>query len=151
MATEFIIKKGRSTALFDEAGKCRIAQEKLIENGWYLTTDTAEVYVALRSDEDGLLYLRKLNNCDIDNDLDLSSFEDRLDALEADRTHEHGYRADFPVKGELNHIYIANDEKRTYVYSETGYVHIADKFDYTDHDNDPETPDIRIIYGGSAE
>ena len=71
MATEFIIKKGRSTSLFNEDGNCRIPQDKLIENGWYLTTDTAEVYVALRStpgDFSSDLVLRKLNECDVDTD-----------------------------------------------------------------------------------
>lgn len=151
MATEFIIKKGRSTVLFDETGNCRIAPEKLIENGWYLTIDTAEVYVALRSSEDGLLHLRKLNECNVDTDLDLSSFEDRLDALEADRTHVYGYRKSFPDAGERDHMYIAEDEHRTYMFVNGRYIHIADNFDSEDHDGNPETPEARIIYGGSAE
>jgi hypothetical protein len=151
MATEFIIKKGRSSVLFDDNGACRISQEKLIENGWYLTTDTAEVYVALRSSEDNLLHLRKLNECDVNNDLDLSSFEDRLDALEVERTHVYGYRKDFPAIGERDHMYIAEDEHRTYIFANERYIHIADNFDSEDHDNDPETPEVRVIYGGSAE
>ena len=151
MATEFIIKKGRSSVLFDDSGACRIAQEKLIENGWYLTTDTAEVYVALRSSEDNLLHLRKLNECDVDNDLDLSSFEDRLEALEAERTHVYGYRKDFPITGERDHMYIAEDDHRTYIFADGRYIHIADNFDSEDHDSNPETPEVRVIYGGSAE
>lgn len=141
---EFVIKKGHSSRLFG------IPQEQLIENGWYLTTDTAEVYVALKQEATGLLELKRINECNIDSDLDLESFEDRLQSLEADHTHVHGYRSNFPEVGEINHIYVANDEKRTYVYTKAGYTHIADTLDYTDHDNDSSTPEVRIIYGGSA-
>lgn len=144
MANEFIIKKGHSSRLG------LIAQDDLIENGWYLTTDTAEVYVALRQDN-GLLALKKLNDCDIDNDLDLESFESRLEALEADHSHAYGYKKDFPAVGEVNHLYIAADTKRTYVFTNGVYLPIADQFDYTDHDDNAETPEVRIIYGGSAE
>lgn len=144
MANEFIIKKGHSSRLG------LIAQDDLVENGWYLTTDTAEVYVALRQDS-GLLALKKLNDCDIDNDLDLESFESRLEALEADHSHAYGYRKDFPAVGEANHLYIAADTKRTYVFTNGVYLPIADQFDYTDHDDNAETPEVRIIYGGSAE
>ena len=150
MAADFIIKKGRSTTLFDTYGNCRIDQDKLIENGWYLCIDTAEVYVALRQD-DGLLELKKINECDVDHDFDIESFEDRLTALEVDHTHIYGYRNDFPVVGERDHMYIAEDECRTYIFSGGRYIHIADKFDTEDHDNNPETPEVRIIYGGSAD
>jgi hypothetical protein len=143
MANEFIIKKGHSSRLN------LIAQEDLIENGWYLTTDTAEVYVALRQ-ANGLLALKKINDCDIDNDLDLDSFESRLQALEAERTHVYGYRKDFPSEGERDHMYIAEDQKRTYIYCNNTYLPIADQFDYTDHDNNSNTPEVRIIYGGAA-
>lgn len=148
MATDFIIKKGHSSRLG------LIAQSDLVENGWYLTTDTAEVYVALRSipgDSSSDLVLRKLNECDIDNDLNLDSFETRLQALEAERTHVYGYRKDFPTVGERDHMYIAEDEHRTYMFADGRYIHIADKFDSEDHDHDPETPEVRVIYGGSAE
>ena len=148
MAQDFVIKKGHSSRLK------LIAQDDLIENGWYLTTDTAEVYVALRSipgDASSPLTLKKLNECNIDNDLNLESFETRLQALEADRTHVYGYRKDFPAQGQHDHTYIAEDEHRTYIFVYDRYIHIADKFDTEDHDNDPETPEVRIIYGGSAE
>ena len=144
MANEFIIKKGHSSRLG------LIAQEDLIENGWYLTTDTAEVYVALRQ-SNGLLELKKINECNIDTDLDLESFETRLNKLEADHTHMYGYRKDFPAVGEVNHLYVATDQKKTYVFTMGTYMPIADQFDYTDHDDNPETPEVRIIYGGSAD
>jgi hypothetical protein len=143
MANDFIIKKGHSTRLG------LIAQEDLIENGWYLTTDTAEVYVALRQ-SNGLLELKKINECNIDTDLDLESFETRLESLEADHTHMYGYRKDFPKTGEVNHLYVAADQKKTYVFTMGQYLPIADQFDYTDHDNNSETPEVRIIFGGSA-
>ena len=151
MAADFIIKKGRSTTLFDIDGNCRIPQEKLIENGWYLTTDTAEVYVALRQTS-GLLELKKINDCDTETDFpEMESFEERLTALEAEHTHVYGYRKDFPLAGKRDHMYVAEDEHRTYIYADNRYIHIADKFDTEDHDDDPETPEVRIICGGSAE
>ena len=142
--TDFIIKKGHSSRLG------LIAQDDLIENGWYLTTDTAEVYVALRQDN-GKLELKRINECDIDTDLDLESFETRLEALEADHTHTYGYRKDFPDIGEVNHLYVAADQKKTYVFTQGKYLPIADQFDYTDHDDNSETPEVRIICGGTAE
>lgn len=144
MANEFIIKKGHSSRLG------LIAQDDLIENGWYLTTDTAEVYVALRQDN-GLLELKKINECNIDTDLDIESFETRLHALEAARTHVYGYKKAFPTVGERDHMYVAEDEHRTYIYADNRYIHIADKFDTEDDDNDPETPEVRVIFGGTAD
>lgn len=154
MATDFIIKKGRSTVLFDENGACKISQEKLIVNGWYLTTDTAEVYVCLEFD--GVRQLKKLNECNTDIDFpELDSFEERLTALEdaknEDNVESIGYRAGFPEQGILNRLYIANDEKRTYIYTKNGYLPIADQFDTIDHDEDKNTPEVRIIFGGTAD
>ena len=74
MAQDFIIKKGHSSRLG------LIEQDDLIENGWYLTTDTAEVYVALRQ-ASGLLELKKINECDID--IDFEAFETKLQSFEA--------------------------------------------------------------------
>ena len=145
MAQDFIIKKGHSSRLFT------LTQEQLIENGWYLTLDTAEVYVALRQNS-GLLELKKINECNTNTDFEgLESFEERLTALEADRTHVYGYRKGFPAVGEHDHMYIAEDEHRTYMYVGDRYIHIADKFDTEDHDGDSETPEVRVIYGGSAD
>lgn len=62
MATQFQIKKGLSTDLFDSQGNCRLI--KKVEGCWYLTTDTAEVFVCLRSipgDEASDLVLKRLN------------------------------------------------------------------------------------------
>ena len=141
MAQDFIIKKGHSS---------RLAQAELIENCWYLTTDTAEVFVALKQNN-GTLELKKINECNIDTDLDLESFEGRIKKLEAERTHIYGYRKLFPLTGERDHFYIAEDEHRTYIWTNERYIHIADSFDYVDHDDNSDTPEVRIIYGGSAD
>jgi hypothetical protein len=150
MATEFKILRGKKSTLIDENGVALIPEEKLVNGYWYLTNDTAEVYVALEID--GRLQLKKINECDVNNDFpSMDSFEARLDSLEADHTHAYGYRKDFPAVGEVNHLYIAADTKRTYVYTNNAYLPIADQFDYTDHDANVETPAVRIIFGGNAE
>jgi hypothetical protein len=138
------------STLIDENGVALIPEEKLVNGYWYLTNDTAEVFVCLEID--GHLTLKKINECNIDNDFpEMESFESRLSKLEEDHTHTYGYRKDFPAEGELNHLYIAEDQKRTYIFSNNMYLPIADRFDTEDHDNDPETPEIRVIFGGSAE
>ena len=141
MATEFIIKKGRSTVLFDENGSCRIPSDKLIENGWYLTTDTAEVYVALRID--GVFQLKKLNECNTDIDFpELDSFEDRLSALESeDKLHTYGYRKDFPSTGADGHMYVAVDEQQSYVWFNNAYIPVGGS----------EYEEPTIIFGGTAD
>lgn len=150
MATEFKILRGYKDNLVDEYGNSKLPPKKLINGYWYLTNDTAEVYVALEID--GVLQLKKINDCDINSDFSaLESFESRLEALEADRTHVYGYRKDFPVNGQRDHLYIAADEHRTYVFVYDQYIPIADKFESEDHDNDPSTPEVRVIYGGSAD
>jgi hypothetical protein len=45
---------------------------------------------------------------------------------------------------------VAEDEHRTYIYVDDRYIHIADKFESEDHDDDENTPNIRIIHGGYA-
>jgi hypothetical protein len=150
MATDFKILRGTKNTLIDENGTVKIPEDKLVNGYWYLTNDTAEVFVCLEID--GRLTLKKINECDVDNDFpEMESFEDRLTALEAERTHVHGYRSDFPAQGQRDHLYVAVDEKKTYVFVNNQYLHIADQFDYADHDSDPATPEVRIIYGGSAD
>jgi hypothetical protein len=150
MATEFKILRGSKSTLIDENGVVLIPEAKLVNGYWYLTNDTAEVYVCLEID--GHLTLKKINECDVQNDFpNMESFEGRLEKLETDHTHTYGYRKDFPSEGEVNHLYIAEDQKRTYVFTNNTYLPIADRFETADHDNDPETPEVRIIFGGSAE
>lgn len=107
-----------------------------LESNWLKIGETSEV-------SDLLERITKI-------DSELSDINDRLDALEADSTHSYGYRKDFPTDGQQNHIYIANDERRTYIFVGGRYLPIADQFDYIDNDSNPDTPEVRIIYGGSA-
>ena len=81
MATEFKILRGNKSNLIDEYGNSRLPKEKLVNGYWYLTNDTAEVFVCLEID--GELQLKKINDCDIDDVFsELESFESRLSALE---------------------------------------------------------------------
>lgn len=149
MAMDFKILRGNKDSLIDEYGNSKLPAEKLVNGYWYLTNDTAEVFVCLEFD--GRLVLKKINECDVNNDFsDIESFESRIEALEADHTHTYGYKKDFPRIGEVNHLYIAEDEKRTYVFTNGAYLPIADRFDTEDHDKNPDTPAIRVIYGGTA-
>jgi hypothetical protein len=151
MATEFKILRGNKSTLIDADGNALIPESKLVNGYWYLTNDTAEVFVCLEID--GHLRLKKINECDVENDFpSMESFEDRLEKLEAERTHIYGYRKGFPPEAEAqrDHIYVATDEKRTYIFVNDQYLPIADQFDYLDHDNNEATPEVRIIYGGSA-
>jgi hypothetical protein len=84
MATEFKILRGNKSTLIDENGNALIPEAKLRNGYWYLTNDTAEVFVCLEID--GHLRLKKIN----------------------------------------------------------------DQFDYIDHDDNSETPEVRIIFGGKA-
>lgn len=83
---------------------------------------------------------------------DLTSLDERVTVLESeDRTHTYGYRKDFPAVGQPNHIYRAEDQHRSYVYSGSEYLPIGDTiYEYWDLDGDDE-PDVRVINGGSAE
>lgn len=150
MATEFKILRGNKSTLITDDGVILIPESKLVDGYWYLTNDTAEVFVCLVID--GVKTLKKINECDVQNDFpNMESFEDRLEKLEADHTHTYGYRKDFPSTGEVNHFYLAEDQKRTYVFTNGAYLPIADRFETADHDDNPETPEVRIIFGGSAE
>jgi hypothetical protein len=150
MATEFKILRGNKNTLIDDNGNVLIPENKLVNGYWYLTNDTAEVYVCL--EVNGHLTLKKINECDVQNDFpNMESFEDRLEKLEADHTHTYGYRKDFPSAGQVNHLYLAEDQKRTYVFTNGAYLPIADRFETTDYDNNSETTEVRIIFGGSAE
>ena len=83
---------------------------------------------------------------------DMTELDSRVTALETEeRVHVVGYRHKFPADGEEGHMYIANDEGCTYVFTKGKYYHIADRIlTFEDNDNDPETDDLRIIYGGDA-
>jgi hypothetical protein len=76
----------------------------------------------------------------ISNSVDLSPIEERLEALETEeKVHTYGYKSLFPSNSEAkqNHLYVAANEGRTYVFFDNDY-HVVGSSE----------PDI--IYGGSA-
>jgi hypothetical protein len=142
MATDFKILRGSKSTLIDENGVALIPEEKLVNGYWYLTNDTAEVFVCLEID--GHLTLKKINECDINQDFsDLESFETRLDALEAEeKLHTYGYRSGFPITGIEGHMYVAADEQKTYVWFNDDYLAVGTGDNY-------EKPEV--IFGGTAD
>lgn len=143
MATEFKILRGNKRTLIDENGNALIPEHKLINGYWYLTNDTAEVFVCLEID--GHLRLKKINDCDIENDFpSMESFEDRLSALEAEeKLHTYGYRTGFPAEGQAGHMYVAVDEQKTYVWFNNEYLVVGTSNEGYD--------EPQLIYGGSAD
>ena len=142
MATEFKILRGSKATLVDDNGVVLIPESKLVNGYWYLTNDTAEVFVCLEID--GHKTLKKINECDIDTDFDFESFDDRLTALESEeKLHTYGYRSSFPELGVEGHIYVAVDEQKTYVFFNNEYAVIGEVNDGTG------SPDI--IFGGTAD
>ena len=139
MATEFKILRGNSENLTVENLR---AADKLVNGYWYLTNDTAEVYVCLEID--GELQLKKINECDIDNNFsEFETFENRLSALEAqEKLHTYGYRAGFPSEGIEGHMYVAADEQKTYVWFNNDYLAVGTGDSY-------EKPEV--IFGGTAD
>ncbi len=141
MAMDFKILRGPKDTLTAEN---LLAHDKLVNGYWYLTNDTAEVFVCL--EVDGALTLKKINECDIDNDFaDLESFDSRLTALEQEeKLHTFGYRKDFPEIGEDGHMYVAIDEQKTYVYFSDSYLVVGEA-----NDGEAAAPDV--IFGGNAD
>lgn len=123
--------------LFDE--KCTTALKSpdvTLESNWLKIGETSEV-------GDFVERLTTINN-------ELADVKNRLTELEAERTHTYSYRNGFPTEGQQDHLYIAEKEHRTWIWTGGRYVHIADKFDSEDHDNNPDTPEVRVIHGGFA-
>lgn len=143
MATEFKILRGNKSTLIDANGNALISESKLVNGYWYLTNDTAEVFVCLEIE--GKLCLKKINECNIENDFpSMESFEDRLSALEAEeKLHTYGYRSGFPTPGEEGHMYVAADEQKTYVWFNNEYLVVGTSNEGYD--------EPQLIYGGSAD
>ena len=143
MATEFKILRGNKSTLIDENGVALIPEEKLVNGYWYLTNDTAEVYVCLNID--GHLVLKKINECDTTSDWDevrIEEIEARLTALENSSDIEtFGYRSGFPTTGESNKLYVAVDEQKSYVWVNDQYMSVGG--------SDYEEPSV--IFGGTAD
>ena len=139
MSLDFKIFRGNKENLIDEDGNYKLSPEKLVNGYWYLTNDTAEVYVCL--EVEGQLTLRKINECDVPSDFpDIDSFEERLSALESqERLHTYAELSQLPSVGVVNHMYAVLDENATYIYTSEGYVCVGNTED-----------DYDIIHGGSA-
>lgn len=143
MATEFKILRGNKSTLIDENGVALIPEDKLVNGYWYLTNDTAEVYVCLNIG--GHLILKKINECDTTSDWDevrIEAIEARLTALENSSDVEtFGYRSGFPTTGESNKLYVAVDEQKSYVWVNDQYMSVGG--------SDYEEPSV--IFGGTAD
>lgn len=109
---DFKIYRGLSTNLFDENGVCLLSADKLENGAWYITTDTIDVYVCFNGT------LEKINSSSDSWD------EERVAQIESRSYYERfGSRSVFPPTGELNRIYIANDENEAeYRWNGTEYV-----------------------------
>jgi len=75
----------------------------------------------------------------------LAAIDERLAALENDEPDviTYGYRKNFPIEGELNKLYVAADEGKTYVWFGEEYLAVGGS------GGDYEEP--KVIYGGSAD
>ena len=125
-------------------------------NGIYYLFDPAVTSALKKPDVTNTANWHKLSgSVDVSGIQDvITELEKRVAALETeDRTHTYGYRTGFPPveKAQLNHIYIAEDQHRSYIFSNGQYIPLGDSiYEYWDIDGDNE-PDVRVINGGSAE
>lgn len=85
----------------------------------------------------------------ISDKVDLSSIEESIENLESrvsaleeeDKLHTYGYRATFPEVGVDGHMYVAVDEKKTYVWFNNNYTPVGGS----------EYEEPAVIFGGSAD
>ena len=138
----FEIKRGYKDNLMDKNGSPKI---DLQDGCWYLTLDTAEVYVAINLN--GVIDLYKINEAP---GLNLEEFDERFNALDARVTtlEEKGdplrfaERAQFPTTGATDKLYIAIDENQLYIFMDNEYIPIGSA--------SSGEIDIQLINGGSA-
>lgn len=136
---EFQIKRGYKRYLIDDDNNPLIPLE---EGCWYLTLDTVEIFVAINGQ------LKPLNQAEInidDYDQRFEAIESRLEELENRAQPESeitfAERAQFPTEGVINKLYIALDEKASYIWDGDSYVKIS---------GEAEDITIKLIDGGSA-
>ena len=150
--TSFIAYNGMLVAVADKTDIANSGLYMLFDADGGKNPDVEDVNSWLKIGETSDIsdFVARLSNIETE----LGNIDERLTVLEnleaEEKVHTYGYRKDFPKDGQQNHMYIANDEHRTYVFVGSSYLPIADQFEYTNHDNDPETPEVRIICGGSA-
>ena len=143
MATEFKILRGSKATLIDNDGVVLIPEEKLVNGYWYLTNDTAEVFVCLEID--GHLTLKKINECDTDTEWDelrIEDIEDRLTALETQDSDVLTYDSleAFPTTGRSNTLYVDTATQKSYIWLNAEYVPVYSH----------EYVEPAIIFGGTA-
>ena len=144
MATEFKILRGNKNTLINENGIPLIPEDKLVNGYWYLTNDTAEVYVCLEID--GQLTLKKINECDASAELDeirIDDIENRLAALEEKDSDVLTYASFnvFPATGQANTLYVDTTTQKSYIWLNSKYTPVGG--------SEYEEPDI--IFGGTAD
>ena len=142
MATEFKILRGNKSTLIDENGVVLIPESKLVNGYWYLTNDTAEVFVCL--EVGGHLTLKKINDCYSDwDEIRIENIENRLTALEEQESDVLTYASvdAFPVTGRSNTLYVDTSTQKSYIWINSDYTLVGGA--------DYEEPSL--ICGGSAE
>jgi hypothetical protein len=144
MATDFKVLRGTKNTLIDNNGNALIPEDKLVNGYWYLTNDTAEVYVCLEIE--GRLQLKKINECDSAGDWDELRIEDierRLTRLEEQSSDVLTFASieAFPTQGQSNMLYIDTAMQKSYVWLNTKYIPVSG----------PEYKEPDIIFGGTAD
>lgn len=152
--TSFIAYNGMLVAVADKTDVANSGLYMLFDTDGGKNPDVEDINSWLKIGETSDIsdFVARLSNIETE----LGNIDERLTALEnleaEEKVHTYGYRKDFPAPSEaqLNHMYIANDQRRTYIFVGGSYLPIADQFEYTDHDNNSDTPEVRILYGGDS-
>jgi hypothetical protein len=116
-------------------------KEDTSKNGIYFLYDPAVTSAVKKPDVENAANWHKLTEFS-----DIADFEARLLALEEKESDviTYGYHEGFPVEGEEGKLYVAADEKKSYVWFNGEYLAVSGS------DSDSyEEPDV--IYGGSAD
>jgi hypothetical protein len=115
-------------------------KEDTSKNGIYFLYDPAVTSAIKKPDvENAANWHRLAELSDFDN------FEARLLALEADTdVITYGYRVGFPSEGRAGKLYVAADEKKSYVWFNGEYLLVSGE-----SSSAYDEPDV--IYGGSAD
>jgi len=117
-------------------------KEDTSKNGIYFLFDPAVTSALKKPDVTNEANWHRLDNTDLASSL--SAIDERLAALEEDSdVLTYGYRSGFPTEGEVNKLYVAADEKKTYVWFNNDYLPVGG--------SDSEYEEPEIIFGGTAD
>jgi hypothetical protein len=109
------------------------------KNGLYFLFDSSVTSALKKPDVTNTENWHKLADVDLTDRL--NTIDERLTALEKDSdVITYGYRKDFPGVGEINKMYIAADEGKTYIWFNDDYLPVGG--------GDYEEP--TMIYGGDS-